>query len=71
MGDHGGSPGRVLAVVADPLPVPVSPDLAASVLEIAGTVVTDDGSTGVNLVNNVKHGSGSQGIRLETRPKAY
>ena len=64
MGDHGGSPVRVLEVVADPLHVPVSPDLAAPVEEIAGAVLADDGTAGVDLAHNVKHCGGSQGIRL-------
>ena len=58
---------RVLEVVADPLHVSVSPDLAASVEEIAGTEVSDDGPAGVNLTNYVKHCSRGQGIRLETK----
>ena len=51
---------RVLEVVADPLHVSVSPDLAASVEEIAGTVFADDRPAGINLANNVKHCSGFQ-----------
>ena len=56
---------RVLEVVADTLHVSVSPDLAASVEEVAGAVVADNGATGVNLVDNVKHSGRGQGIRLK------
>ena len=51
---------RVLEVVADSLHVSVSPHLAASVEQIAGTVLADDGSAGINLVHHVKHCGGFQ-----------
>ena len=60
MGDHGGSPVRVLEVVAGPLHVPVSPHLAALVEEIAWAVLADDGAAGVNLADYVEHCSGGQ-----------
>ena len=60
MSDHGGPPVRVLEVVADSLHVSVSPHLAASVEQIAGTVLADDGSAGINLVHHVKHCGGLQ-----------
>ena len=67
MSDHGGAPVRVLEVVADSLHVSISPDLTASVEEIAGTVVPDDGPAGVNLAHHVKHCSWSQGEGLQIK----
>ena len=58
---------RVLEVVADTLHVSVSPDLAASVEEVVGAVVPDDGAAGINLVDNVKHCGRGQRIHLEIK----